>query len=126
MSIEITIDGEDSIYSLIDNASNMVENTSDGLMQAVEATALPDVIEASQTVWGIETGDYSSSWNLEVVSSNSVELFNTSDHAGVLEFGWTTRNGTQISSPGVLFPTVQNDVGAIAQELQSWLSSQLQ
>ncbi len=126
MSIEISVDGVDATDAQLDALSDLVNNSADGLLQAVEATALPDVIEASQTVWGVETGEYSSSWQVEPTGSSSVSLFNDTEYAASLEYGWTLKNGTVISSPGVGIPTVDNDVDAIAQELESWIQSQLQ
>jgi hypothetical protein len=125
VSIEVQVNGIDSTLAVLDNASALIQNPADGLMQAVEASALPDVIAESQAVWGVETGEYSSSWQVQQISSSSVSLFNDSDHAAALEYGWT-RGGTTISSPGVLYPTVENDVGAITQELESWLNQALQ
>jgi hypothetical protein len=95
-------------------------------MQAVEDVVLPDVIAASQSVWGVDSGEYSSSWGAAAVSSDTIEISNDTDYAAALEYGWTLKNGTEISSPGVLFPTVQDDADAIAQELEDWILSQLQ
>lgn len=125
MSFEITVDtsGADA---LLDSTTDAVANVADGLLQAVDDVALPDVISVSQSVWGVDTGEYSSSWTAAAIGSDTVEISNDTEYASALEYGWTLKNGSEISSPGVLMPTVNDDLDSIAAELESWLASQSQ
>ena len=124
MSIQITIEGADAVDSQLDSLALTVQNPSDGLLEVVNDILLPDLVETSQTVWGVESGDYSSSWEANVIDSDSVEVSNPLEYSAPLEYGWT-RGGTTVSSPGVLFPVVDNDLDSLAEALGQWILNQL-
>lgn len=91
--------------------------------EAAEQVILPDLIDASMSVWNVRTGNYSSSWSADAYE-NGVTISNDVEYAAPLEYGWTTRNGGFVDSPGVLLPTIQSDIPDFIEALQQWLTSQ--
>jgi hypothetical protein len=104
--------------------TSSLQNLSDGMLEAAMNELLPDLEEASSTIWGVRTGDYSGGWYVESIGPQSIELGNSSDHAAPLEFGWTLRNGGTMFSPGVLLPTIQDNAADFAEAIHQWLLNQ--
>ena len=125
MSVRIDVEGLDGVLDGLEDFDNGIKTIGEGLLHSVETNLLPDLEEASASVWNVSTGAYSNSWYAVPVGSESVVVANPVVYAAPLEFGWTARNGRFVSSPGVLFPTVLNRMDSIRQGLVEWLMNHL-
>ena len=124
MSFTITVNGTDLLTAQLQGITQNLANLSDGMLEAAGDTLNPAITEASVTVWGVRTGDYSGGWEMEATGPASITISNPVEYASPLEYGWTTRNGSSVSSPGVVIPAIEDSVDDFAEELAQWLMEQ--
>ena len=127
MSISVAISADTSRVTLfLDQFHETINNMAQGLLEAVDSVAIPHLYDVSRTVWNVRTGLYSSSWYSQIIGPNAVRVGNDARnprdgyaYSQSLEWGWGN-----VESPGVLYPTVYEDLELIAGELLSWLQNQ--
>ena len=122
--VDIQVTGAEEAIAKMEGVRDVVETLGQGLLEVVDASVLPAVAEASSTVWGVRTGDYSAGWIADLIDPSTVAIQNMVSYAAPLEFGWTTRNGGFVESQGVAVPTVLEMAPQIGQELVDWLKRQ--
>ena len=127
--IEVRIDGLEEVRNALRLFHDGLESTSEGLVESIQTNLMPDLQEASSSVWNVRTGAYSAGWGVTAgPGSNAATVFNTAESLSdgfpypfSLEFGWTTRGGTVVESQGVLFPTVFEVLQDIVEGFGEWL-----
>jgi hypothetical protein len=117
------VDGADQAIEVLGQLVDRLENPSEGLLPAVEEAVLPDL--EAQGVWQNRTGRYAGSWEADVTGPYTVTVSNPVEYAAPLEYGWATRAGNFVESPGVLLPTVIARLEDIKAGLAQWLTSLL-
>jgi len=126
MSMSVAISADTSRVTLfLDQLHETINNLEQGLLESVDRTIIPDLYDASTTVWNVRTGLYSSSWYSQIISPNAVRVGNDAKspsgfaYPQSLEWGWGS-----VASPGVLYPTVYSDLEVLVGELLSWIQNQ--
>lgn len=127
MSATIAINVDDtSVKLMLETLSDRVKNLGPGLLDAVDNIIIPHLFDASTTIWNVRTGLYSSSWYSQIIGPNTVRIGNDARnpkdgyaYSQSLEWGWLS-----VESPGVLYPTVYEDITLVASELITWIQDQ--
>ena len=124
MSVTITVNGVDQVVAQLAGITQNLQNLSEGMLDAAGDTLNPAITDASVTVWGVRTGDYSGGWEMDDLGNGSIDIHNDVEYALPLETGWTTKNGGAVMSPGVAVPAVEDNLDAFCEALGQWLMEQ--
>ena len=124
MSVTITVNGVDQVVAHLAGITQNLQNISEGMLDAAGDTLNPAITDASVTVWGVRTGDYSGGWEMDDLGNGSIDIHNDVEYALPLETGWTTKNGGAEMSPGVAVPAVEDNLDAFCEALGQWLMEQ--
>lgn len=125
LEIRVEVEGLEELRFRLRNFTDTMQRAGDGLEYAVNSVLYPEAYQRSISIWNIRTGHYSSSWYVERISKDTVEIGNNAKYAAPLEFGWTMRNGAFRPSLGVLFPARTESITIMREVLAEWLKSQL-
>lgn len=130
--VDIQVVGLENAIGNLQQAEEIMDNLGEGLLEAVDSVLMPAIEEASATVWNVRSWKYKAGWYSYVSDPNMVTIRNSArslsdgfPYANSLEYGWTTRNGGFVDSPGVAIPVTLELAGAIGEGLADWLKSQL-
>ena len=99
-----------------------LETVGQALFNAANEIILPRAQARSISVWNIRTGRYAASWYTRFLGPATVEVGNDAPYSHALETGWTTRGGTHVSSPGVLFPVLSEGIDDLTGAVEFWLT----
>jgi hypothetical protein len=124
VSFTITVEGIDSVTSMLQAKTDAIQNAAEGLLEAAQDTAFAAAADASTIVWNVRTGNYSESLGMEETGAMSISIFFAADYAEALEYGWTAWHGAVVESPGVLIPAVMGSLDDLAEAFAQWLMTQ--
>jgi hypothetical protein len=122
-SFSITVD-DSQVQAMLNNLNQKLNNPTEGLLNAVDISAIPALRAQSSTDWNVRTGLYSNGWIAEPQGQQAISIGDLAPYAGFLESGfrqWNTHK--TIAGKHTLVNTMTRVLPDILNSFIQWLVS---